>query len=30
MNVKVLRRIFCVAILLVAANMIYNGALGRF
>ncbi len=30
MNVKVLRQIFCVAILLVAANMIYNGILGKF
>lgn len=30
MNVKVLRRIFCVAILLVAINMIYNGCLGKF
>lgn len=30
MNVKVLRQIFCVSILLVAANMIYNGILGKF
>ena len=30
MNVKVLRQIFCVAILLVAINMIYNGILGKF
>lgn len=30
MNVKVLRRIFCVAILLVAVNMIYNGLMGKF
>lgn len=30
MNVRLLRQIFCVAILLVAVNMIYNGLLGKF
>lgn len=30
MNVRVLRRIFCVAILLVAINMIYQGVSGSF
>lgn len=30
LNVKVLRRIFAVAILLVAINMIYNGITGKF
>jgi len=30
MNVKVLRQIFCVAIVLVAINMIYQGIMGKF
>lgn len=30
LNVRLLRRIFCIVILMVAANMIYQGATGKF
>ena len=30
LDVKLLRKIFAVAILLVALNMIYNGIIGKF
>ena len=30
LDVRLLRRIFCIVILMVAANMIYQGATGKF